>query len=161
MSRNLVGDEDVKTLFASVNDRLFDTIELQIRDATLPYKQFSDSASILMEQTLAESPLTLVGNPNTTVSASVATQFPSPRCYFQPKPSAGRCAAKTLAAASCRAESFLPFTLRTAHWRSSQRHRLLYPGGGRGTKTPGTLRPSEAWISSSEAYNVYIPYKGA
>ena len=146
-----------KNLFATVSDRLFDSIELQVRNTTLTYKQFSDSASILLDQTLQESPLTMM-QPITTLNTTtntVSTQFPFPHCIFEPKPSAGRCAANTLAGTRCRAESYLPFTLCTTHWRFYQRHRSLPPGGA---QAPGNLHPSEVWNSAVSAYNVYNPY---
>ena len=54
MSRDTVLLDDVKRLFRNAIDQLYDSIDLQIREATLSFKQFCDSAGILFSQALSE-----------------------------------------------------------------------------------------------------------
>ena len=115
-------------------------MELQIRDTTLSFKQFTDSADILINQTLPQVPLdTYATSPTTTVGV----QFPAPRDIFLPKPLPGRCSANTLAGTRCRGECFAPFTLCSTHWRYFRAHRFLPPGGA---PEPGMPHPDDVWM---------------
>ena len=114
--------ETVKLLFRNVIDKLYDAIELQISDATLPYKQFCDSAGILFEQTLLEVHMEPIA---AAPSPSKATQFPGPHAIFTPRKKPSRCSANTLAGLRCRDGAFLPFTLCATQWRYFRRHRAF------------------------------------
>ena len=124
---------DVKALFHNVVEKLYDSNELQIRGATVSFKQFTDSADILIDQVLEEVP---IAPPTDTVGM----QFPEPHTIFYPEPMPTRCAANTLAGIRCRGEAYTPFTLRTTHWRYYRTHRTLPPGGATG---PGTIHPDD------------------
>ena len=142
-SEELVIKSDVHVLFHNVVEKLFDSIELQIRGTTLSYKQFTDSADILLDQVLAEVPLEPVVRPSTE---TIGLQFPAPCDIFHPKPQPVRCAANTLAGLRCRAESYSPFTLCATHWRYYRMHRFLPPGGA---AEPGMAHPDDLWDRSN------------
>ena len=125
MSRGVVSVADVKTLFLHVTEKLSDSFELPIRDTTLSYKQFCDSAEILLDQVMLETPLT----PGKPIKALLPPNTLFPTVTLNQKPSAGRCSANALSGLRCRGESYLPFTLRTIHWRYFQKHGILPPGG--------------------------------
>ena len=126
---------DVKALFHNVVEKLYDSIELQIRGTTVSFKQFTDSADILIDQVLEEVPIT-------PMTDTVGIQFPEPHMIFDPKPKPLRCAANTLAGFRCRGEAYTPFTLCTTHWRYFRAHRTLPPGGATG---PGAIHPDDVW----------------
>ena len=139
-SREFVLKSDVVEHFSNVVEKLYDSVELQIRGTTLSSKQFTDSADILINQTLPQAPLdTYATSPTTTVGV----QFPAPRDIFLPKPLPGRCSANTLAGTRCRGECFAPFTLCSTHWRYFRAHRFLPPGGA---PEPGMPHPDDVWM---------------
>ena len=76
-----VPSSDVKALFRNVVEKLYDSIELQIRGPTVSFKQFTDSAGILIDQVLEEVPP--VQNP---VKGDVGMQFPEPHTIFIQNP---------------------------------------------------------------------------
>ena len=142
-SITLVKKDDAQALFRNVLGKLYDIIELQIRGTTLSYKQFTDSADILIDQTLNEVPMETVARPSTE---STGCQFPAPHDIFPPMPQPIRCSANTLSGVRCRGESFPPFTLCVAHWRYYRSHRFLPPGGA---AHPGVIHPGDLWDTSN------------
>ena len=78
---NTVLSCDVKSLFHNVVEKLCDSIVLQIRGTAVSFKQFTDSAGILIDQVLEEVPP--VQNP---VKGDVGMQFPEPHTIFIQNP---------------------------------------------------------------------------
>ena len=139
----LVRKADVKELFHNVMGKLYGSIELQIRGTTVSYKQFTDSADILIDQILNEVPMETVPRPPTE---STGSQFPSPHDIFFPRPQPIRCSANTLSGVRCKGESYSPFTLRATHWRYYRAHRFLPPGGA---AHPGMIHPDDLWDTTN------------
>ena len=76
-SLDVVPTADVKSLFANVVGKLYDSIELQLSGATVSFKQFTDSADILIDQVLEEVP-----PDETPEKLTTGVQFPEPHTIF-------------------------------------------------------------------------------